>query len=116
MTELKTVTCDMDEQETTITFSRKEDKAYVYTSDNTMVTKIAKLLNAPDSLWTLENVIRDKDGNPTGYEFSVPKKMVALRSKPKVTKELTDEERQALRNRLRGLTGASDAAEEDDED
>lgn len=116
MIELKSVVCDMDEQETTITFCRKENIAYVYSSDNTMLTKIQKLLNAPDSEWNLKQTFKDRDGNPTGYEFTVNKKMVSLRAKKKPGKELTEEERKALGERLRGSKSVSEDDEDADED
>lgn len=119
MIELKTVDCDMEEQETVISFSRKDERATVYCSDNTMLTKIQKLLNAPDSEWTLEQTFKNTDGKPTGYEFSVTKKLIALRPKKKVGKELTEEERLALGARLRGSKSVSDAdddAIDEDED
>lgn len=116
MIELKSVVCDMDEQETTIVFSRKENIAYVYSSDNTMLTKIQKLLNAPDSEWQLIKTSKDRDGNPTGYEFTVNKKMVSLRAKKKPGREFTEEERKALGERLRGLKSSPDDDEDTDED
>lgn len=121
MIELKSVVCeDIYEQETTIVFSRKENKASVYCSDNTMLTKIQKLLNTPDSEWELKGMDEDKEGNPTGYFFECPKNLISLRAKKKVGKEYTDEERAAFAERMqRALNKSSDAddnTEENDTD
>lgn len=96
---LKPVKCDMREQETTIQFNRDSKELHLYTSDNTVVTKLNKLLNAEGSLWKLENTTY-KDGEPTGY-FLVceDKKTCQLKAKTvKIT--LSDEEKQALAQRL----------------
>lgn len=120
MIELKSVDCsDIEEQETTITYGRRDNLAYVYCSDNTVLNKIQKLLNTEGTEWKLTRIIKNQEGNPTGYEFTVPKKLIAMKAKKKAGRELTEEERQALRDRLRGIKkgSISDADEsEDDED
>lgn len=99
---LKSVKCDIREQETTIQFSRDGKELHLYTSDNTVVTKLNKLLNAEGSLWRLENTTY-KDGEPTGYFFVCEnKKTLSLKAKPitREKKELTEEERAAIKTRL----------------
>ena len=118
MIELKSTDCtDVEEQETTITYGRKDTLAYVYCSDNTVLTKIQKLLNTEGSEWKLIRIIKNQEGNPTGYEFTVPKKMISLKAKKKAGRELTEEERKALGERLRGIRKASNSdADEPEED
>lgn len=108
------VTYDIEEQETVVNFARRDSLASVYTSDNTVLTKIQKLLNTPGTLWEHTNTYFNKDGEPTGYEFTAPKALVMRWSaKKKATKELTDEERKALGERLRGSKSNSTEVDED---
>lgn len=101
MIELKACTCSVDEQETTIQISRDGKEIHLWTCDNTRLTKMQKLINAPGSLWKLTDTTYDKNGEPTGYFFICSdKKMLALRPK-KVSKELTEEEKTALAARFK---------------
>lgn len=96
--ELKPVKLTTEEQETTITFDRVSKKLRLYTSDNTQITKMQKLINVSDSAWKLEKVVLDKDGEPTGYFFSAAdKKLLTLRAKRTI---LTEEQREAVVERL----------------
>ena len=96
--ELKPVKLTTEEQETTITFDRVSKKLRLYTSDNTQITKMQKLVDAPDSVWKLEKIVLDKNGEPTGYFFSAAdKKLLTLRAK-KTT--LTEEQKTAARERF----------------
>lgn len=101
MIELKACTCSVDEQETTIQISRDGKEIHLWTCDNTRITKMQKLINAPGSLWKLTNTTYDKNGEPTGYSFVCSDKgMLTLRPK-KVSKELTEEEKTALAARFK---------------
>ena len=85
-----------DEQETTISWYRRDAVASVYTSDNTMLTKMKKLMaKSPDC--KLKNITWSKDGEPTGYFFEVPVRFVKV-LKPK---EVSEEQRAALSERLK---------------
>ena len=46
-----------DEQETTINFSRTDKEAEVYTSDNTVLTKIKNMFSNDDCEWKLKDVV-----------------------------------------------------------
>lgn len=48
----------IEEQETNINFSRNDERAIVYTSDTTVMTKLNKLVEAQDTEWKLESVSR----------------------------------------------------------
>lgn len=89
----------MEEQETTIVYSRDSKTAHVYTSDNTTLTKIGKLLNAEGSEWKLVQVVKNSDGTPNGYMFECPKNLVNLRAK-KTAPKMTDEQKEAARQRF----------------
>lgn len=87
-----------DEQETTISWYRKDSVASVYTSDNTMLTKMKKLMaKSPDC--KLKNITWSKDGEPTGCFFEVPFRFVKV-LKPK---EVSEEQRMSLSKRLKAM-------------
>lgn len=89
-----------DEQETTINYGRNDEEAEVYTSDNTVLTKIKNMFSSDDCEWKLKNVAKDRKGNVVGVFFSVPKKLISLRAKT-VKSSLTDEQRRAAAERLK---------------
>ena len=88
-----------DEQETTIVLSRTEDKMSIWTTDNTMVTKLRALMNKNPEDYKLIN-ISTCNGAPAAYEVEAPKKFLSLRA-DKITRTLTDEQRAALGERLK---------------
>ena len=91
---------DSDERETTINFSYNEDKATIYTSDNTVITKIKKCMIKDPKQWECCEAGRAND-RPTGYFFTTSKSNIRFRSLiEKEKKELTEEERKALGERL----------------
>ena len=77
-----------DEQETTISWYRRDAVASVYTSD---------MAKSPDC--KLKNITWSKDGEPTGYFFEVPVRFVKV-LKPK---EVSEEQRAALSERLKAM-------------
>ena len=90
-----------EEQETTITFSRGEKGFKLYTCDNTMITKLNKLLNTEGSAWKIENVHCNADGTPNGYALTCgAKSCLQLKAKKAKVREMTEEEKQALVARL----------------
>ena len=99
--ELKSVKCNAEEQETTITISRADGVIHLYTSDNTRVTKMQKLLNTKDTEWKLDKVTYNKDGEPTGYFFSCSnKKMLSLRAKPAEHAPMSEEQKTKIAEAL----------------
>lgn len=90
-----------DEIETTITITGNgADGFRVYTTNNSMLNKIGKLLDVPDTAWKLEKVERYSDGVPSGYFFICSiKNCLQLKAK-KVSRELTEEEKEALAQRF----------------
>ena len=96
-----------DEQETTINYGRNDEEAEVYTSDNTVLTKIKNIFSSDDCEWKLTNVVKDKKGNVVSVFFSVPKKLISLRAKT-VKSSLTDEQRRAAAERLKNARRLND--------
>ena len=90
-----------DEIETTITMTGNGANGFrVYTTSNSMLTKIGKLLDAPDTAWKLEKVERYSDGVPSGYFFTCSvRNCLSLKAK-KVSREFTEEEKEALAQRF----------------
>ena len=99
---LKSVKCNISEQETTIQYSRDSKELHLYTSDNTVVTKMNKLLNTPGTKWRLEKPTY-LDGEPTGYFFVCEdKRVVSLKAKvTENTRQYTEEEKDILREKIK---------------
>ncbi len=90
----------IEEQETVINFSRDEERATIYTSDSTMMTKLNKLVSADGTEWKLDEVIKDRHGEEVARNYSCPKKLLSYRAKS-MTRELTEEERKAQSDRMK---------------
>lgn len=90
----------VEEQETTISFYRDSDTAVVYTSDRTVMTKLDKLAEDPGSPWTLVRESRLQGGDVVGKYYRTPKGLISFR-RAKVTRELTDEQKADMAQRLR---------------
>ena len=95
----------LDEQETTITFRRTDKDADIWTNDRTMITKLDRLCEkSPDNYKCIdvnryimddEDVIVDKK-----YRIS-DKTLISFRS-AKIRRDLTDEQKKEMAERLRG--------------
>ena len=98
-----------DEQETVIVFSRNNDTASVETTDSTVLTKLKKCADTSPDEWVLTNVTTSPfESDPTKITsicFKCPKKLVSLRLKSTTPRELTDEERAEIAERMRGIRG-----------
>lgn len=96
-----------DEQETVIIFGRNGDMASVETTDSTVLTKLKKCADTSPDEWVLTNVTTGpNESDPTKITsicFKCPKKLVSLRLKSAVPRELTDEERTEIAERMRGI-------------
>ena len=104
-----------DEQETVIAFSRNDDTASVETTDSTVLTKLKRYATTNPDEWVLTNVtIGQNESDPmkiTSICFECPKKLVSLRSKSTSPRELTEEERAEIAERMRNVR----AGREDDD-
>ena len=87
----------INEQETTISFMRNSDKAIVYTSDKTMLTKLHKLAKKPE--WKRIDQGRIK-GDIVSETFECPKKLISLRTATP-TYVMPEEQRRLAAERLR---------------
>lgn len=96
-----------DEQETIIVFSRNNDTASVETTDSTVLTKLKKYATTNPDEWVLTNVTTSqKESDPmriTSICFECPKKLISLRSKSTAPRELTEEERAEIAERMRNV-------------
>lgn len=99
------------EQETTISFSRTDRSVDIWTSDTTTMTKLDRLCEeAPenykcieeDSLIVPPGSKAEPDIASKRYRIS-DKKLLSFRSKL-VTRELTDEQKEVLRERMKAIS------------
>ena len=104
-----------DEQETIIVFSRNNGTASVETTDSTVLTKLKKYATTNPDEWVLANVTASgNESDPmkiTSICFECPKKLISLRSKSAAPRELTEEERAEIAERMRNVR----AGREDDD-
>ena len=102
----------IDEQETIIAFSRNGDMASVETTDPTVLTKLKKYAATNPDEWVLTNVTAGcNESDPmkiTSICFECPKKLISLRSKSTAQRELTEEERAEIAERMRNVRAGRD--------
>ena len=93
----------IDEQETTITAARADDYIRIYTSDNTMLTKLRKLLATNDTEYRLIDVQYSDAAHTTAISVMVeaPARCLSFRAGSK--REMSDEQRQALADRMKQM-------------
>lgn len=96
-----------DEQETVIVFSRNDDTASVETTDSTVLTKLKRYATTNPDEWVITNVTTGQnESDPmkiTSICFECPKKLISLRSKSTAPRELTEEERAEIAERMRNV-------------
>ena len=100
-----------EEQETTVQMSRTEDVAYVWTSDNVVVTKIKKLMGRAPDQWKLVKISTNAAEEPVGYFFECPKKLVSFRT----LRAYNENDKAAIAARLASGRAKNDADNDDDE-
>lgn len=97
----------IDEQETVIAFGRNGDTASVETTDSTVLTKLKKYATTNPDEWVLTNVTTGQDESDpmkiTSICFKCPKKLISLRSKSTAPRELTEDERAGIAERMRNV-------------
>ena len=98
----------LDEQETSIVFERNSDKMIIWTSDNTIVTKLRGLMTKSPEEYILRS-ISTYDGQPVAYEVEAPKEFLSFRS-VRVTRTMTEEQRIANSERMKAMRAAQKAA------
>ena len=98
------INCEKSEQETIITKMRDDDYIQIYTCDNTMLTKLKKLMAAEGGQYEVVSVEHFGDGSVSGVTVRAPERCLSLRAGK--TRELSDEEREALAARMREISSA----------
>ena len=87
--------CSLDEQETTISFSRAENKVDIWTNDRTMITKLDALCESCPTMYISTRTGKNKDGETMDKSYKImDKSMISFRTKKK-TFQLTRAERLA---------------------
>lgn len=89
----------IEEQETHINFSRNDERAIIYTSDTTTMTKLNKLIAMHDTEWKLESESKTKTGEVIGRTYSCPVQFISFRSK-RIIRQYTDEQKRIVTDRL----------------
>lgn len=85
---------------THVNFNRNDDRAVIYTSDTTMMTKFNKLVEIAGTEWKVEKVEKlSKTDEITGITYSCPVNFISFRKK-NVEREYTEEQKAAIRERL----------------
>lgn len=86
----------IEEQETLIRISRRDDLAFIETNDTTMMTKIKNLLEAENTQWTI--------ANHEGYGISAtcPKELISFRTKKREC-NMTDQEKRQRSEFMKSL-------------
>ena len=96
-----------DEQETVIVFSRNNDTASVETTDSPVLTQLKRYAATNPDEWVLTNVTTGQNESDqmkiTSICFKCPKKLISLRSKSASPRELTEEERAEIAERMRNI-------------
>lgn len=89
------------EQETTVNIMRDSDKASIYTSDSTMMTRLDKLAADEDAPhWKLIRIHKDRSGEVVGKTYETHKRLVSFRADI-VTREMTPEQKEAAAARMK---------------
>lgn len=89
----------IDEQETCINWSREYTRVRIYTSDTTIMTKLNKLIELPETEWKLEGESKLRNGEVIGRMYSCPVEFISFRTK-RSSRKYTEEEKQRIAERL----------------
>lgn len=73
----------VDEQETTISISRDRDEAHIWTSDQTMITKLDKMVAINSGVYVVHDTTESEGGRVLVREYRMPKRLVSFRSPTK---------------------------------
>lgn len=92
-----------DESEVCVTALKSENVADVYTSDNVYLTKFKKLIEANPDAWKITQVVERSDGTVSGVMLQAPKKCLSFRAGKEVERVYTEEQKNALAERLRNM-------------
>ncbi len=91
---------EIEEQETHINFNREDTRAEIYTSDTTMMTKLNKLIELPETEWKLERESRlQKNNELIGRVYSCPVEFISFRTK-RISRTYSEDEKKKIAERL----------------
>ena len=90
-----------EERETTICTIANEDEMKIYTSDNTMLTKLKKVMEANPLTVKCWCAGRNSNGDVTGYFFLMPKKHLSIRIT--AGREVSEENKKLASERFKKL-------------
>ena len=100
--QIGSVKCDKDCQEVAINFLRDDKIAVMTVTDNTMITKLKKLVEKDPDNYKCYICSRDPDtGEPHGYIFEFPKKCLSFRAVSTKKRTMTEEQRKAVAARFK---------------
>lgn len=97
----------IEEQETHVNFMRGDNRATIYTSDTTTMTKLNKLVESDGTEWKLESESKLASGELIGKTYSCPVSFITFRSK-RIKRNYTDEQRREMAARLHKSIGDND--------
>jgi len=89
-----------EEQETIINLSRNGNRATIWTSETTMMTKLDRMTEKNPKEWKMKNEDHFTDGTTADKIYTCPKAFISFRSMERVN-HLTDEQRKAAGERMR---------------
>lgn len=110
--DIKTISRDAAEQETTISFGRTDTTARMWVADNTMLTKVRNLIAKAPYNYKITAVTYCGD-EVTGFEVEFPKDLLSFRSDYK-TMNFTDEQKAAATERIKAYQAARNASVDND--
>lgn len=99
--EIQTPSCDVDSQETVISWTRKDNVITICTSDPTTVTRLKNIMKDDPSYRCFyhKNNIDKQTKKPICYQFECDKSLITFRRKTE-RRELTAEERMNVAKRF----------------
>lgn len=69
-----------NEQETSVSYGRDDEKMSIYTSDSTVMTKLDKRVKEYPDTWVCVKEIHDMYGDLVAKIYEAPKEMLSFRS------------------------------------
>lgn len=89
-----------EEQETVITWSRNDKTAHIYTSDSVMMARLKRRQEANPKEYKNLVVSKLQSGEEASVDVDVPLNLITIRKKTADKREMTEEEKQAARERF----------------
>ena len=94
----------LDEQETTISFSRDSEQVDIWTNDRTMITKLDKLCKSNPETYRCRSTGKNRDGETMDRQYVIAdKSLLSFLPKKRKCAPLTEEQKEERRERLRKI-------------